>query len=275
METTLLRHEFPWYQGGLQGSDFRINIIELLEQHAVVVKHIDDLRLNFALYLPHELQTPLNAILGFSHYVMSLDSERLPEADEILSIHTAIYESALRLQRLIENYLLYANLRLMEIDPERSRRDLWQSDDWLTTAAVITPIARSKAEKDQRQEDLRLELVDADVRLSRKSLQKIVDELIDNALKFSEPGTPVHLTTTVDSHHWMLRVSDQGRGMTAGQIANIEAFMQFERKRYEQQGSGFGLIIVRLLAQMNGGEFTIESVPKEGTSVTVVLNRKV
>ncbi len=51
--------------------------------------------------------------------------------------------------------------------------------------------------------------------------------------------------------------------------------MQFERKRYEQQGSGLGLIIARLLAQMNGGEFTIESVPKQGTSVTVVFNRNV
>ncbi len=48
--------------------------------------------------------------------------------------------------------------------------------------------------------------------------------------------------------------------------------MPFGRKYYAQQGSGLGLIIVRLLAQLNEGEVTIESVPKEGTTVTVAFN---
>jgi signal transduction histidine kinase len=130
------------------------------------------------------------------------------------------------------------------------------------------------AEKAHRQEDLRVELVEADIQMSEKSLQKIIDELLDNALKFSEPGTLVQIRTEVNHRHWFLRISDQGRGMMDEQIANVRAFMQFERKHYEQQGSGLGLTIARLLAQLNGGELIIESVPQHGTTVTVRFNRK-
>ena len=69
----------------------------------------------------------------------------------------------------------------------------------------------------------------------------------------------------------MLKITDQGRGMTREQIENIGAYMQFERERYEQQGSGLGLIIARLLTQLNDGELRIESVPNQGTTVTIVF----
>ena len=239
-------------------------------------KQLDELRLSLSFDLPHELRAPLHVILGCSHSLISHDPEQWPESSSILSIQTAIYESALRLQHLIENYLLYAHLRLMEVEPERSQQKaVWQHGDWLMTEAVIAPVALSKAEKVQRQADLRLELAEAVVQISERSLQKIVDELVDNALKFSESGSLIHVVTLVSKHHWMIKVTDRGRGMTTGQIASIGAFRQFEREHYEQQGSGLGLIIVRLLTQLNGGKLTIESVPKQGTTVTVAFKRSV
>jgi len=247
---------------------------ELVEEHAAVAKQMEELRLNLSLALPHELRTPLAAILGFSHYLLSLDSEQLPEPDAILGMQAAIYDSALRMQRLIENYLLYAKLRLMESTPEGRGREVWQSDKAIYTESLITSVVLSKVKKAQRRDDLRIETVEAEIRISDKSLQKIVEELIDNALKFSKPGTPIHIVTQLNNQHWILRITDQGRGMTADQIADIGAYMQFERKRYAQQGSGLGLAIARLLAQLNNGELTIESVPKQGMTVTVVFKQK-
>ncbi len=95
--------------------------------------------------------------------------------------------------------MLYTNLRLMEDDSERREQELWQSDRVLAAEAVIGPIALSKVESVQRQDDLRVGLFDAEVRFSRRSVQKIVEELIDNALKFSTQGTPVHVMTDVNN----------------------------------------------------------------------------
>jgi signal transduction histidine kinase len=59
--------------------------------------------------------------------------------------------------------------------------------------------------------------------------------------------------------------------MSAEQIAEIGAYQQFERKLYEQQGSGLGLIISKRLAQLLGGQLTIESTPDKETTVKVFL----
>jgi signal transduction histidine kinase len=245
-----------------------------LEKHAAISKQMDNLRLNLSMFLPHELRTPLNAIIGSSTYLMSLEPEQLPGPNKIIEMQASIYNSALRLQRLTENYLLYAKLRLMEYEPEKRKHNKWQADSFVNVKRFITPLAMYKAKKVQRRNDLVLELIDAEIRISTQSLSKIVEELLDNAFKFSNAGTPVRIVSKIDGNRYILSIVDQGRGMTAEQIANIGAYMQFERKWYEQQGSGLGLIISRLLTQLHGGELTIESQVNEGTTVNLVFNRK-
>lgn len=245
-----------------------------LEKQAAVSKQLDDLRLNLSMLLPHELRTPLNVIIGASSHLIFLGPKDLPEPDRIIEMQTAIYEGALRLQRLIENYLLYARLCLMEYEPEKMKDEQWQSDDIVSIESVVHSVAMYKAKKVQREEDLVLELVNAEIRFSAKSLQKIVEELLDNAFKFSNAGTSVRVVTTIDGDRCILSIINQGRGMTAEQIANIGAYMQFEREWYEQQGSGLGLIISHLLTQLHGGELTIKSEENQETTVSVVFNCK-
>ncbi|MEQ8960070.1 MAG: ATP-binding protein, partial [Coleofasciculus sp. C2-GNP5-27] len=100
---------------------------------------------------------------------------------------------------------------------------------------------------------------------------KLIEELIDNAFKFSPPGTAVSICDRVEQNRVILTITDQGRGMTSEQIANLGAYMQFERKLYEQQGSGLGLAIAQRLAQLHGGELTLESRPGKETTVHVSL----
>ncbi len=241
------------------------------QSFANLSQQLEELRMNVSLALPHELRTPLNAILGFSEYLMSQPPDQLPEADNILQMQTSIHENALRLHRLIENYLLYVHLKLIEHDVQKQRAEMWKSDVRLDTGSLIASVARRKAQQAQREQDVQLQLADAELHVSTKSLTKIVEELLDNACKFSPAGSLIQVTTEVSDDQWTFRMYDAGRGMSDEQIAKIGAFMQFERRYYEQQGAGLGLALATLLVHLNHGEFRIDSIPGQGTTITIIF----
>jgi signal transduction histidine kinase len=187
---------------------------------------------------------------------------------EILDVAQTIHESAERLYRLVENYLLYAEIQIIGLDPEKlaALRALSGTSD---LKSIVAPAATRIAQKSGREADLKLELQDAQVALIPAHLKKIVEELIDNAFKFSEAGTAVRVTSRSDEGGTTLIVADQGRGMLPQQISAIGALMQFERKVHEQQGSGLGLTLAKCLIELNGGGLVIDSRPAQGTTVHV------
>jgi signal transduction histidine kinase len=73
----------------------------------------------------------------------------------------------------------------------------------------------------------------------------------------------------VARHGLTLIVTDHGRGMTAEQIASIAPHTQFERRVYEQQGAGLGLVIAKRLTELLGGQLSIESRPGVETTVRI------
>jgi two-component system sensor histidine kinase/response regulator len=243
----------------------------LLQQDTDVSKHLETLRFNLAQTLPSGLQAPLTGILGFSGLLAQVGFEMLPEPGEIVQMQTAIYENALRLQRLIGNYLLYDELQLAEYDVER--RERWQQRVPVLPKEIITAMAARKGQEFNRQTDVMLELVDAEIQASGEGLQKIAEELLDNALKFSETGMPVRVTTTLEGTRFTLRITDQGRGMTAEQIGNPGVPQPFENQQDEPPRLRLGLILARGLTQLCGGELAITSALNQGTTVTVVFNQ--
>jgi signal transduction histidine kinase len=173
------------------------------------------------------------------------------------------------LNRLVMNYLLYAELELAMTDQEKVQalRQSRTND----AGAVIERLALQKAKAAEREADLKLELETATPCIASSHLEKIIEELLDNAFKYSKAGTSVHVTSRSDGNRFALSVTDHGRGMTAAQIADIGAYVQFERKVHEQQGSGLGLAIARRLAEVYGGDLTIESTAGQQTTVRVTL----
>src|SRR6266480_3656361 len=89
-------------------------------------RKLADLRANISLALPHELLPPLNGILGFSDIIITDQAHLQPE--EVVSRAEAIRDSAERLQRLIENFLIYAQLELLQADQLRALREGHISD---------------------------------------------------------------------------------------------------------------------------------------------------
>jgi two-component system, sensor histidine kinase and response regulator len=236
----------------------RVNIEELTE-----VK-LTQLRQSITTALPHELRTPLNTIIGFSDMLMMEAPQITPE--QVLEWAGHINSSALRLHRLVENYLTYVRIQSLMADTKRLaaiRRQITGNPHINAEHQAIFT-----AQRFNREADLVLRHgTPAPILMGEHDLNKVMDEVLDNAFKFSDSGTAIVLQTGVEmmngEDRFVIRLKDDGRGMSPEQIRGVGAYMQFDRVLYEQQGSGLGLAIVRGLTEMYDGSMFIESVPNE------------
>ncbi|MEI6142616.1 MAG: hybrid sensor histidine kinase/response regulator [Mariniphaga sp.] len=223
---------------------------------------LTELRNNIITRFPHELRTPLNGILGYGQMLKDYPESFTPA--ELPKIGNDIYLSAVRLYRLIENYLIYVRLELMKSD-QIVKFELNNPDE------ICKKEAFKVAKNHSRLLDLELTILKGVVFIPQLDFAKIVEELLDNAFKFSAEGTQVSLKGSFVSGKFILTVEDHGRGMTLTDIKKIEAFMQFDRPIYEQQGSGLGLIIVKRIVELYKGLFKIDNKEEGGLLFTVEL----
>jgi two-component system, sensor histidine kinase and response regulator len=210
--------------------------------------------------LPHEFFTPLAGIIGLMDVLRS-DFPSMA-SNEVVEIHDDIYQSAIRLHRTLRNYLLI--LELQNAPPP--------SPPGLLTPAEVEKGIRSGVtealRQNDRQDDVTIQIDACSIPVKREDLSRIVEELVDNACKFSRRGTPIKVDLAPGGQ---LTITDKGRGLTAEEIGRIGVFQQFDRGKHEQQGLGLGLVLVQKLATQYGASFRIDSHPGEGTSVHITF----
>ena len=243
----------------------RLKKAQTLRQEAE--KKLTSLRDNISLMLPHELRTPLNGIIAYGE-ILASDAATIPTA-EISEMGQGIYDSGKRLEKLIENFLIYAQIELLGVDPQKV--SLLRQKRTEHPAPLLERHARAQAQLARREPDLVLDLVDQPVPVSEDYLTKIATELVQNAFKFSKPGTRVQVTLASFPDAISLTVTDHGRGLSPEQITQVGAYMQFDRKLQEQQGLGLGLAIVKRLTELHGGTLRIQSQNDVGTTVVIKI----
>jgi signal transduction histidine kinase len=226
---------------------------------------LETLRASVSYSLPHELRTPLTGILGYSSMLLE-DFAEIKESDA-LDMLNGIYRSGMRLFGLVEDYLLFAQLEMLATDTEKL--NAIRAAHPIETRALIQSVAYQCA--NGRESDLSLHIADEQARIFEDDLKKIVEELVENAFKFSDEGAAVEVKSSKDDNRFQIVVTNVGRGMTEDQINQVGAYVQFDRRLYEQQGSGLGLVIVKKIAGVYNGDVTLTSVPNEKTTVTVSL----
>lgn len=231
------------------------------EVHAKVEhRMLESLRSTIHTNLPHEFFTPLAGILG----VVQLLRGDLRELawEDIDSLLGEIEQSGWRLHRTLQNYLTIIRLQTegeTPLDPQNFLRAL----DGETVLRQRLDLAMGRHE---RQGDCSCTIEAVDLALPLEAFGKIVEELIDNAFRHSSHGTSVTIDLTREG---VLRIQDEGRGMTTEQLRHLEAFRQFDREQFEQQGLGLGLAIVQHLLRRCGGTIHFSSRFGEGTTVEV------
>jgi two-component system sensor histidine kinase/response regulator len=244
-----------------------------LERHQQVkqynVEHMELIRRYINLTLPHELRTPMTGIMGYLYIL----EDGLEDMDKEMtrSMILAIKRSSTRLMNLIENYVAYGQLNLLTHEPEIIEK-LRQHSTLKSVDGLIVQVAEKLAYDFDRIGDIEIDLDSANVHIFPDYGTKLFESIISNAFKFSPKGSPVHLIGRVDANHYILAVTNEGRGMTTEQIAKIRSNEQFEREKYEQQGVGLGLSIAQAILKIFDGELQIESQVNHLTTVYIRLS---
>ncbi len=215
------------------------------------------LRLSLQPTLPHKLFTPLAGILGVS-WLLEEGLDSLSK-DEIRRDLRDIHDVARQLHRSLRNYLL-----LLELEFEGFVRPSTLLDGGMVVDGLIVGI-NTAGELHHRTTDIIRELAGASLRINPADLSMVAEELVDNALRFSRKGTPVHVHSWADSSAVHFTVTDEGRGMTDRQLEQIAAVQRLEGNVRTQQDLGFGLILVHRLVGHLGGELRLKSEAGKGT----------
>ena len=247
----------------------RINTLSHLQENTISLlqNNLDQLCGSLVSTLPHELNTPLNGVFGVIDLLVQ--EHQNMSTEEVQELLEMAQESAQRLEKLTKRFLQYARLEVLANNPKTAQIE--NINFKVSTQILIKDAIKAQAENCNRLDDMVCELENIEVAIAERDFLSIVNELLENALKFSKPSTPVQINSLLKNGKFYLIISDQGRGMMAEQIAKIGAFTQFERKYYEQQGIGLGLKIVKKITELYGGEFLVSSVYHQGTTVSIEL----
>jgi two-component system sensor histidine kinase/response regulator len=212
--------------------------------------------------LPHEFLTPLTGIIGLTQLL--LDDHPNTDPKEAREMLLDIEKSSKRLHRTMKNYFAILDLHTDKAAGAVTTDTLPPND----VSAAILAGTSAASHRHERQDDVSSQIAECALKCTENALTTIAEELVDNACSFSRPGTPIKVRLNAAG---VLIVQDQGRGILPEHIEKIGAFRQFDRKKYEQQGLGLGLVLTQNLVTHYGGRLSLASEPGVGTTVSVAL----
>ena len=209
----------------------------------------------------HELRTPLTTITGA---LGLLKTGKVPaeKADRLLTIALA---DADRMRRLLQDFLDLEQMRSAQFRMERANVEI---NDLLDAAAESVHLLADGAGV-----PLVVEPVEGTVHVDRDRMLQALVNLLTNAIKFSERGSPVVLTAERDEKETGLIVRDHGRGIPADKAELIyEPFRQVDQGDARAKGgTGIGLAITQTIVQRHGGRIELQSEVGRGSTFTICL----
>jgi len=225
----------------------------------------EQMRVDFVANASHELRTPLSTLIGYTETLREQGAE-IDDATRERFL-TVVHEEARRMQRVVEDLI-----SLSRIEAEKFTAP--------TEAVDLGPLVEQAASSAGRMADERgskiVEDVDSalpPIAADRSQILQLLDNLVANALRYGEAGTPVIVAAKAEGPMVHLSVADQGEGIAPEHVARVtERFYRVDTSRSRSLGgTGLGLSIVKHIVERHRGRLSIDSRLGIGTTIHVLL----
>jgi len=228
------------------------------------IERLQRVRSQFLANVSHEVRTPLFALKGF---LETLQDGGIDDPKVNRTFVESAYKQAQRLDALLRD--------LIEISRIESG-EMRLSFRFFQLLPFLRQLAEDYAEvASQRKQTLRLHAPEGDVEVlgDKERLRQALDNLVDNALKYTPEGSEIVIGAVVKQDQVVIRISDNGPGIAAEHLPRIfERFYRVDVGRSrEVGGTGLGLAIVKHLVEAHGSKMQVESVIGRGTSFSFEL----
>ncbi|MEM6671640.1 MAG: ATP-binding protein [Planctomycetota bacterium] len=229
------------------------------------IRRLERIRRDFVANVSHELKTPLTSIRG---YVEALLDGALEDDDNNVRFLEKVENNVLRLNHLVTDLLSLARIE--------SQAGLLPRHPFDLHALVGEAVRRHESTAQGRDQRLVLDACDGALQVlgDREALTQIIDNLVDNALKYTPDEGEVTVRVGRDGDRAILEVADNGIGIPAEDQARIfERFYRVDKARSRAVGgTGLGLSIVKHLVQSLNGTLELQSEPGVGSTFRVTLD---
>jgi two-component system phosphate regulon sensor histidine kinase PhoR len=228
------------------------------------LRRLEDMRRDFVANVSHELKTPLTAIKGFVETLHQGQADP-EEARRFLGI---IAKHVDRLNVIIQDLLMLSRIEDQAERAEIKRETVRLHDVFANAVQICRPAAEAKRIRIRVTGD---ETITASV--DPVLLEQAVVNLLDNAVKYSDPEREVEISGRAADREIRIRVQDQGVGIERRHLPRLfERFYRVDKARSRAVGgTGLGLAIVKHIAQAHGGHVSVESTVGEGSRFTIHL----
>jgi len=242
-----------------------VRLVRRIENKNIELQLVDAAKDEFIGTVSHELRTPLTSMHGFVELL--LDESGDPLTEEQRSFLATVQRGSARLEGLVNDLLLTAQLRAGRLDMRKTNADLVE----ITRQSVAS--AQAHAHQKGLQLNLTAPVDTIPVYADATRLAQALDNLISNAIKFTQESGKVEVELAQDEDCVTLTVADTGMGMAGDEIERLfEPFFRTDAAQAKKiQGTGLGLPIVRAIVEAHDGTITITSKPNVGTSFVISL----
>ena len=240
--------------------------VSLLVFHDITrLKQLENMRRDFVANVSHELKTPITSIEGF---IETLQEGAIDEPENARRFLNIIARNAHRLNAIIDDLLT-----LSKVEQENGKQHIL-----LTNASLqeVLESAMLACEKRAHEQQVHIELECDEglfAHVNPPLLEQAVVNLVDNAIKYSNPESAVTVSARRQGDELVLQVRDSGCGIPIVHQARIfERFYRVDKARSRKQGgTGLGLAIVKHIANAHNGRATVESTPGKGCTFSIIL----
>ncbi|MFJ8697010.1 SpoIIE family protein phosphatase [Streptomyces roseolilacinus] len=233
------------------------------QQRAEELAELDRAKTTFFSNISHEFRTPLTLIMGpVEELRAQFDGGDPRVRDELEAIH----RNGLRLGKLVNSLLDFSRIEAGRMQAR------YEPVDLAAVTAELASVFRSAVDKAGLVFEVDCDPLDEPVHIDRSMWEKVVLNLLSNALKFTFEGS-IQVAVRAEDGHAVLTVADTGIGVPAKEIPRLfERFHRIETARSRSnEGSGIGLALVKELVGLHGGTITADSTEGEGTRFTIRL----